>query len=96
MKVFKKTFKFFCDSCKQFAHTETQFCEQCGAETLRKATTEDYEKYEKEAIAESKETRKHIKEEHKHDAEIKKETERVEKEARKAEKEAAKAQKKSE
>lgn len=47
-KIFKKTFKFVCDECGEFAHTETEYCEKCGVKALRKATNEDYTRYEME------------------------------------------------
>ncbi|MFX0040331.1 MAG: hypothetical protein ACFFCY_08100 [Promethearchaeota archaeon] len=95
-KMFKKTYKLICDSCGEFTHSSTQYCEKCGSEAIRKATKEDYAAHERKEVVESKESRKHTEEVQKEDAKIKKETDRVEKEARKVEKEAAKVQKKSE
>ena len=57
IKTFKKTFQFICEQCGEFAHTETEYCEICGTKTLRKATKEDYAKYEREKMRETKETR---------------------------------------
>ncbi|MFX1310130.1 MAG: hypothetical protein ACFE9M_08700 [Promethearchaeota archaeon] len=44
-KLFKKTFPFICDKCGEFSHTEMAFCDKCGAESLRKATKEDYKNH---------------------------------------------------
>jgi hypothetical protein len=57
IKTFKKTFRFICEQCGEFAHTETEYCEICGTKTLRKATKDDYAKYEREKMRETKETR---------------------------------------
>ncbi len=58
MKTFKKTFKFICDSCGEFLHADSQYCEKCGAETVRSAMKEDYEKHGKAADVKHKESRK--------------------------------------
>ncbi|MFX1364271.1 MAG: hypothetical protein ACFFCE_03755 [Promethearchaeota archaeon] len=42
VKLFKKTFPFICDKCGEFAHTNHEYCDKCGAEGLRKANKEDY------------------------------------------------------
>ncbi|MFX1391861.1 MAG: hypothetical protein ACFE9Z_17490 [Promethearchaeota archaeon] len=43
--IYKSTFPFICDSCKQFTHTFAEYCENCGAkDSLREATPKDYEK----------------------------------------------------
>ncbi|MFX0104887.1 MAG: hypothetical protein ACFE75_05310 [Candidatus Hodarchaeota archaeon] len=57
IKLFKKTFKFICDECGKFAHTEREYCEKCGAQALRKATKDDYIKYESEAMKKAKENK---------------------------------------
>lgn len=51
IKRFKKTYKFICDDCGEFLHTKMEFCEKCGGTALRKATKEDYLKYETEGKA---------------------------------------------
>jgi hypothetical protein len=79
IKLFKKTFKFICDDCGEFTHTETEYCEKCGANALRKATGDDYMKHEKIAVEYHKETKK------KHD-ETKKEAKQEAKKAKKAKK----------
>jgi len=43
-KLFKKTFTHICDKCGEFAHTQQPNCDKCGANSLRKATKEDYKK----------------------------------------------------
>ncbi len=58
IKSFKKTFKFICNDCGEFTHTNTEYCEKCGAKSLRAATKEDYDKYEQKATAYHKETKK--------------------------------------
>ena len=57
IKFFKKSFKFVCNECGNFAHTETTYCEKCGVGALRKATKEDYIRYEMETTRDSKERR---------------------------------------
>ncbi len=90
MKTFKKTFKFICDKCGEFTHTETEYCEVCGTKTLRKATTDDYAKYEKESMRGTKDTRMVIDKAKKDKkAEIKAEK-KAKKEAKEAKKEAKK------
>ncbi|MFW9969566.1 MAG: hypothetical protein ACFFDF_05145 [Candidatus Odinarchaeota archaeon] len=86
MKTFKKTFKLICDSCKEFTHTDTQYCENCGSDTLRKATKDDYERYEKIATQKSKESRHVADELRKEDNKIKKDADKVRKEEKKAQK----------
>jgi rRNA maturation endonuclease Nob1 len=45
-KLFKKTYRYICDSCKEFTHTLSEYCEKCGEkDSLRNATKEDYKKY---------------------------------------------------
>ena len=44
IKLFKKTFPYICNECGEFAHTQHKYCDKCGAEALRKALKEDYEK----------------------------------------------------
>ncbi|MFX0020481.1 MAG: sialidase family protein [Promethearchaeota archaeon] len=45
-KTYKKTFLYFCETCKKFNHTFTEYCENCGGKaSLREATKKDYEKY---------------------------------------------------
>ncbi len=92
MKTFKKTFKLICDSCGEFTHTDTQYCEKCGAEAIRPATKEDYEKHGKAADEKSKESRKVADGLRKEAGKVKKEADRVKKEKRKAAKEADKAE----
>jgi len=46
-KLFKRTFPYVCGSCGEFSHTEMQFCDKCGAESLRKATKTDYKNHKK-------------------------------------------------
>ena len=58
MKTFKKTFKFICDECGEFAHTEREYCEICGKKTLRNAKNDDYAKHEKESMMGTKGSRK--------------------------------------
>ncbi|MFW9827065.1 MAG: hypothetical protein ACFFEY_05525 [Candidatus Thorarchaeota archaeon] len=58
IKTFKKTFKFICNDCEEFAHTNTEYCEKCGAKSLRTATKEDYDKYQEKAVAYHKVTKK--------------------------------------
>lgn len=42
-KLFKKTYPYVCDSCGEFTHTLTEYCEKCGEKnSLRKATKKDY------------------------------------------------------
>lgn len=55
MKTFKKTFILICDECGKFAHTKMEYCENCGAQAIRKATKEDYKRYERETISREKE-----------------------------------------
>lgn len=44
-KLFKKTYPYVCDSCGEFTHTLTEYCEKCGEkDSLRKATKQDYKK----------------------------------------------------
>jgi len=88
MKTFKKTFKFICDSCGEFLHADSQYCEKCGAETVRLATKEDYEKHGKAADVKHKKSRKVSDGLKKEAGKAKKQSDRVEKEKRKVEKEA--------
>ena len=53
-KTFKKTFTFVCDECGEFAHTETEYCEKCGGQALRKAINEDYTRHEMERTRDAK------------------------------------------
>lgn len=89
MKFFKKTYKFICSECGEFAHTEREYCENCGEQALRKATKDDYEKYEKKRLSAEKETARKLKE-------TRIETVKAEKAAAKAEKEAKKEANKTE
>ena len=57
LKLFKKTFKFVCNECGEFGHTQTEYCEKCGAMAMRKATNEDYLRYETESKRDAKEDR---------------------------------------
>jgi len=93
MKIFKKTFKSICDSCGEFLHTDTQYCEKCGAETVRKATKEDYSKYEIIAEKKHKESKKESEGLKREDDRVKKEADKVKKEADRVKKEARKAEK---
>lgn len=56
-KTFKMTFKFVCNECGEFAYTNLEYCEKCGEKALRKATNEDYTRYEMETIRDAKEHR---------------------------------------
>ncbi|MFX0028906.1 MAG: hypothetical protein ACFE8B_06840 [Candidatus Hermodarchaeota archaeon] len=48
IKLFKKTYPFICDKCGEFAHTEQEYCDKCGASnSLRKAEKADYKKQNK-------------------------------------------------
>ncbi|MFX1350556.1 MAG: hypothetical protein ACFE92_17935 [Promethearchaeota archaeon] len=41
---YKQTFPYICDSCREFIHTLTEYCESCGSKgSLRKAMNRDYE-----------------------------------------------------
>ena len=96
MKTFKKTFKFVCDKCRGFAHTETEYCEVCGTKTLRKATKEDYANYEIESTKDSKDSRM-VFEKAQKTRKVKIRATRVaKKEADKAEKEVEKAEREAE
>lgn len=47
-KLFKKTYPFICDKCGEFAHTDQEYCDKCGASnSLRKAEKADYKKANK-------------------------------------------------
>ncbi|MFX0021761.1 MAG: hypothetical protein ACFE9S_05510 [Candidatus Hermodarchaeota archaeon] len=92
MKTFKKTFKLICGSCGEFTHTDTQYCEKCGAEAIRTATKEDYEKHEKAASAKTKESRRVADGLRREDDKHKKDTDKIQKEKRKAERDADKAE----
>ncbi|MFX1302615.1 MAG: hypothetical protein ACFFBV_00615 [Promethearchaeota archaeon] len=91
IKIFKKTFKFICDECGEFTHTETEYCEKCGVQAIRKATNEDYTRYEMEKMRDVKEQRIEIEKAE----ETRKVAEKAEKVAEKAEKAAQKAAKKA-
>jgi hypothetical protein len=54
MKTFKKSFKFLCDECGEFAQSEAEYCDKCGTKTMRKATNDDYTKYEKGRMRDDK------------------------------------------
>jgi len=44
-KLFKKTYRYVCNSCGEFSHTLADYCEKCGGkDSLRKAIKEDYKK----------------------------------------------------
>ncbi|UCD01572.1 MAG: hypothetical protein JSV23_00675 [Promethearchaeota archaeon] len=46
LKLFKKSFPFICNECNEFAHTEFDFCDKCGAEgALRIANKGDYKNH---------------------------------------------------
>ena len=75
IKLFKKTFKFVCDECGKFGHTQTEYCEVCGSKAMRKAKKEDYLEHEISIKKEGNETKR-----------IASETKKAEKEAKKAEK----------
>ncbi|MFX0080663.1 MAG: hypothetical protein ACFE94_02820 [Candidatus Hodarchaeota archaeon] len=98
MKIFKKTFKFICDKCGEFAHTETEYCESCGEKSLRKATKDDYAKYEREKMRKTREDKAVMEETRKAEkADIKAEKaeEKAKKEVEKAEIKAEKAEEKA-
>jgi hypothetical protein len=46
MKTFRETFKFICERCGEFSQTIRGYCKKCGAHVSRKATKEDYTKFE--------------------------------------------------
>ena len=54
IKNFKKAYKLICDECGKFAHTKREFCDKCGEKALRKATKEDYTRYEMEKMRDTK------------------------------------------
>ncbi len=54
INTFKKTFTLICDECGEFAHTQMEYCENCGAQAIRNATNEDYTRYEMETISDLK------------------------------------------
>ena len=89
MKRFKETYKLICDECGEFLHTKMEFCEKCGATAMRKATNEDYSKYETEGKAD-KADRRAVKKAGK------KAEDKAEKAEKKAEDKAEKAEKKAE
>ncbi|MFX1379280.1 MAG: hypothetical protein ACFFA4_09310 [Promethearchaeota archaeon] len=89
-KTFRKTFKLICDSCGEFTHTDTLYCEKCGAKAIREATKEDYEKHEKAATEKTKESRKVADGLKRDDEEVKKKADKVKKDKKKADKEAEK------
>lgn len=91
IKIFKKTFLFVCDECGEFAPAKLEYCENCGEKALRKATNEDYTRYEMETKKINKEQRIEFE---KAD-EIRKVAERAEKVAEKAKKAVDKADKKA-
>jgi len=88
MRLFKKTFKFICGECENFSTTQTDYCEKCGANAVRKATNEDYSKREKEDKVGRTERRTEMRAEDK--------AEKAEDKAEKAEDKAEKAEKKAE
>ncbi|MFX0104552.1 MAG: hypothetical protein ACFE75_03565 [Candidatus Hodarchaeota archaeon] len=46
--MFKDNYPFICDKCGQFLkYLKSGYCQNCGAEAVRKATDIDYENYEK-------------------------------------------------
>jgi len=99
MKTFKKTYKFICDECGEFAYTEMEYCERCGKKTLRKATKEDYANYENKTIRTAKEDRivfDKAQKAEKVEIKAEKATEKAKKAVEKAEKAAEKAKKAAE
>ncbi|MCJ7651145.1 MAG: hypothetical protein MUP85_21250 [Candidatus Lokiarchaeota archaeon] len=45
LKLYKKTYRYICSSCRKFTHTEREYCESCGAKgTIIEASKQDYEK----------------------------------------------------
>ncbi len=96
MKTFKKTFNIICDSCGEFTHTDTQYCEKCGAQSLREATKEDYEKYETIADKISKDSREETGVIEREEEKVKKKADKVKKDTKRAKKDADKAERKSE
>ena len=96
MKLFKKTYKFICSECGEFTHTDTEYCENCGVKALRKATKDDYEKYEKIKISKEKESRKVADKAEKEADKARKEVHKVEKAEKKVEKAEKKAEKAAE
>ncbi|NVM38053.1 MAG: hypothetical protein HWN81_20835 [Candidatus Lokiarchaeota archaeon] len=92
MKRYKKTFKFICDECGKFLHTKMEYCEKCGSKALRKATKEDFSKYETKGKAKKAERKTETAERRTE----KKAGEKIEKAEKKAEEKAEKAEKKAE
>jgi uncharacterized OB-fold protein len=44
-KLFKKTYPYICKDCGEFAHTQHEYCDKCGAKnSLRIAEKADYKK----------------------------------------------------
>jgi uncharacterized OB-fold protein len=44
-KLFKKTYPYICSKCGEFAHTNQEYCDKCGAaKSLKKAEKADYKK----------------------------------------------------
>ncbi|MFW9867880.1 MAG: hypothetical protein ACFFEN_17430 [Candidatus Thorarchaeota archaeon] len=44
-KLFKKTYPYICKECGEFAHTQNEYCDKCGAEhSLRIAEKADYKR----------------------------------------------------
>jgi len=51
LESYKDTFPYICNSCGEFAHTLTEYCEKCGTkDSLREANNNDY----KEKVNEQK------------------------------------------
>ena len=96
MKRFKKTYKIICDECGEFLHTKMEFCEKCGATAMRKATREDYSKYETEGKADKADRKAVKKAGDKVEVAEKRAVKRAEDEVEKAEKAEKKAEDKAE
>ncbi len=51
-KLFKQTYKFICEECGEFSHTDREYCEQCGSQNaIRSAKNKDYKEKEAEVEA---------------------------------------------
>ena len=47
-KVFKMTFPFICDSCKELLGEKKNICEGCGKKyTIKETTKKDYKEWKK-------------------------------------------------
>ena len=55
MKTFKRNYKYTCEKCGKFSRIRRDYCRVCGAQTLRKATKDDYRKLDKRITIEVKE-----------------------------------------